>query len=202
MTAGELAAWFNEQGAIGAALEVVPVRGWRRAGDAARDREGVPGVTADGATRDQLALLAAFAPVSATGLHVVPGPGKSEVRVAAPWLEARAVADAVADRLIPGTRGRASTADVDGREAPAVVIERRDRDSPPAIRTVLAVLAEVHRRMPDRLAIRAPEFDRLAAGPAIRVALERGDDPDAAADRMLGPAMEFRTAAQRVRRYR
>jgi hypothetical protein len=112
------------------------------------------------------------------------------------------VADAVADRLIPGTRGRASTADVDGREAPAVVIERRDRDSPPAIRTVLAVLAEVHRRMPDRLAIRAPEFDRLAAGPAIREALERGDDPDAAADRMLGPAMEFRTATQRVRRYR
>jgi beta-N-acetylhexosaminidase len=202
MTAGELAAWFNERAAIGAALEVVPVRGWRRAGDVARDRDAVTGVTGEPATRDQLALLAAFAPASATALHVMPGPGRAEIRVAAPWLDARAVADAVADRLIPGTRIRAASAEVDGRAMPALVIERRDRDAAPALRTMLAVLVEVRRRAPTQLAIRAQEFDRLAAGAGIREAIERGDDSDAAADRTLGPALDFRTATQRFRRYR
>ena len=36
----------------------------------------------------------------------------------------------------------------------------------------------------------------------IREAIERGDDSDAAADRTLGPALDFRTATQRFRRYR
>ena len=66
----------------------------------------------------------------------------------------------------------------------------------------LAVLAEVRRRAPTQLAIRAQEFDRLAAGAGIREAIERGDDSDAAADRTLGPALDFRTATQRFRRYR
>jgi hypothetical protein len=202
MTAGELAPWFNERAGIGAAVEVVPVRGWRRAGEAARDRDLVGGVAGERIARDQLALLAAFAPVSASGLRVLPGPGRSEVRIAATGLDAAAIANAVADRLIPGTRVSASRADVEGRATPVVVIERRDPDSPPALRTVLAVLSEVRRRAPGLLAIRAAEFDRLACGAALREALERDDDPDATVDRLLAPAMEFRTATQRYRRYR
>jgi uncharacterized protein YbbC (DUF1343 family) len=43
--------------------------------------------------------------------------------------------------------------------------------------TAVLLLTAVRAAHPDRIAIRASGFDRLAGGPSLRQALERGDAP-------------------------
>jgi uncharacterized protein YbbC (DUF1343 family) len=208
MTLGEIARWFNMAGAIGAALDVVPVRGWRRSSWPS-DR-GMRSALPDGRPIEpaQLAMLGTFAPLTATSLAFEPGPGRNSVRVGAPWLDARGAGNALGDRLMAGMKFRAYRDEFPAgpggspTSMPCVGVDVTDRDAASGLRALLAILSTARKPHPERLTFDAPAFDRLVGSPAVRLALLAGDDPDAIADRYLAGVIDFRRRVRTVLLYR
>ena len=207
MTIGEIARWFNAAGRIGAALEVIPVRGWRRS-LWPLDRH-LPTMLPGGReiTPAQLALLGTLAPLGGTNLLVSPGPGRNSVSIGAPWLNAKAVWNALADRLMAGVKFTSGREDFAHGPAapirlPSLSVEVTNRDNAAGLRVLLGILAAVRAAHPDSLHLDAELFDRLVGTPTVRSALFRGDDPDAIADRHLASVLDFRRRARLALLYR
>jgi uncharacterized protein YbbC (DUF1343 family) len=206
MTLGEIARWFNATGAIGASLTVVPVRGWRRS-TWATDRVALPRQR-DGSQSsvEQLAMFGALVPLAETNLLVATGPGRTIVRVGAPWLRAKGLADLLNDRLMAGVKFRSGRDDFTGAngasvQLPCVYVDVTDRDRASGLRVLAGMLAEVHRLQPDALRF-AAAFDRAAGSDAVRLAVLTGEDSDAMADRQLANVVDFRRRVRGVLLYR
>jgi len=97
MTMGELARFANSEFGIGADLHVVPVKGWRRCDFF--DATGLPFVRPSPNLPDLEALswYAGTVLFEATNLSTGRGSDAPFRQVGAPWLDARRVADAMAD---------------------------------------------------------------------------------------------------------
>lgn len=206
MTIGEIARWFNLAGGVGASLQVVPVRGWRRS-RWPPDR-GVTATRPDGQSlaAAQLAMLGALAPLAATNIALAAGPGRNSVRLGAPWLDANVVADRMSDRLMSGLTFRADRDSFVGptgmvSSLPCVVVEVTDRDSASGLRTLVALVHVIRNVGADSLRI-AAAFDRLVGSPVVRQLLLAGEDPDAIADRQLAAVVDFRRRVRSVLLYR
>lgn len=195
MTIGEIARWFNESGSVGAALTVVPVRGWRRSHwppqrGAVAGRNGV-------ATTEQLILLGAFAPLAGTNLYVAPGASRTEVRIGARWLDAHAIANALKDRVMPGLefsagRNGFGAAAEQGNLMPSVRVSLVDRDRGSGARALAAVLAQIRKAHGADLKVADATLDALSGSPAFRRGIISGDDSDAVIDRDLAAVVDFR----------
>lgn len=204
MTLGEMAKWFNEVGQIGASLTVVPVRGWRRL-DWPSDRGlDVPRVEGAALSPEQLVLVGSFAAAAATNLRIDVGPGKKAIRVGAPWLDARAAATALADRLIPAVEFSPGRDRFGANEAaiPSIRIEINDRDRASGARIFAAVLATIRKAHPDSLVIDPPAMRRITGGHGVGEAILAGDDSDAIVDRGLANVIGFRRRIRSVLLYR
>jgi len=182
MTVGELARFFNDAGAIGADLTVVPVRGWRRSWWPGENGVAENPGGAD-ATPERLLVRGTLAPLQATNVNVVFGPSRAEASIAAPWLDAKRLATALADRLIVGVKFE------DARGRLRVVLTDRDRVSP--WRVVGAILTALQRAHPHQFRFDEPRFDAAVGTPEFRAAVLRGDDADAIVDRDLGKVVDF-----------
>lgn len=207
MTIGEMALWFNSAGSLGAALQVIPMRGWRRA-DWAADN-GLPAMLPGGRelTPEQLGMLMALRPLGATNLSVGAGSGRNSVRVAAPWLDAKAAADVLNDRLMPGVRfraGRAAFTQSAGSSVtlPSVTVEVTDRDRSSGVRTMLAVLSAVRSQRADSLHFDGVRFDQLIGSPTLRALFLAGEDIDTIVDRELPAVVDFRRRVRSVFLYK
>ena len=206
MTIGEVALWFNQVGAIGAALQVIPVRGWRRSDWVSE--HGLPAMLPGGReiAPAQLAMLGALAPLAASSLSYSAG-GRNSVRFGAPWLDAKAVANVLSDRLMAGVKfhaGRDEFSRPDGSTAtlPSVTIEVTDRDQASGLRVLLATLAVVRSRHADSLHIDALRFGELVGSPLLLGVLTSGEDSDTIADREIPAAVDFRRRVRSVLLYR
>ncbi len=204
MTMGEIASWFNDVGGIGAALTVVPVRGWRRS-DWPTDL-GAPAPTSAGAKIGPggLVLAAAFAPFEATNL-VMSAAGENGLRIGAPWLDAATVARSLGDQMRPGVSFAAGRERFSARPAvgslPSLRIEIIDRDRASGWRVVSAVLAAITVAHPDSFVVDAASFDRIVGNGRFRAALVAGEDPDTVVDDMLGAVVAFRRLVRPYLRY-
>lgn len=203
MTLGEMARWFNATGALNTALTVVPVRGWRRsAWPVAR---GVTLRRGDGSEKspEQIAMLGALAPFAATNLHVQAGKGRTPIRVGAPWLDAKAVAGILSDRLMAGLQFRSDRAAFGaGGAMPALVIDVTDRDQASGLRLLGTLMWAVRHLHAGSLSVDSLAFDRTAGSGAMRRAVVGGEDPDGAADRELLGVVDFRRRVRAVLLYR
>ncbi|MDQ8165706.1 MAG: DUF1343 domain-containing protein [Gemmatimonadota bacterium] len=193
MTVGELARFFNDAGAIGADLTVVPVRGWRRSWWPGENGVAENPGGAD-ATPERLLIRGTLAPLQATNVNVAFGPARAEASIAASWLDAKRLATALADRLIVGVKFE------EARGRVKVAITDRDRAS--SWRTVGAVLAALQRVHPDQFRFDAEQFDASVGTPGFRMAVLRGDDADAIVDRDLGKVVDFARRARGALLYR
>ena len=206
MTIGEVARWLNGKGTVGAALTVVPVRGWRRSEwPAGRGAASLRMAGAD-VTAEALILAGAFAQFEASNMAIAPH-GKSGMRIGASWLDAERVADALGDRLMPGVRYTASrdrfTAKSGGSTAlPSLRVEITDRDRASGWRAVAAVFATIRAAHADSLAVDGGMFDRIVGEPGFRAALAAGEDPDTVVDRALERVVDFRRRAAAFLLYR
>ncbi len=210
MTMGELAQLFNDRLAIGAQLTVVPVRGWRR--DMWFDETKLPWVRPSpnlpSATSELLyPALVAF---EATNLSVGRGTHDAFQRVGAPWLDARKVADLLADRLMIGVKFEAEHFTPDaptdgkygGKSIPGIRIIVTNRDQISPARVGAALLWAIAQTSPDSLVIHAAAFDDRFGAARVREAILRGDDPDAAIDRELPATIAFRESVKAFLLYR
>jgi uncharacterized protein YbbC (DUF1343 family)/CubicO group peptidase (beta-lactamase class C family) len=104
MTIGELALMIDAEEHLGLALEVVPVRGWRR--DETYDQTGLPWVNPSPNLRtvDEELLYPGVGLLEGTNLSVGRGtPTPFEV-VGAPWIDAHALVSTLAHERVPGVR--------------------------------------------------------------------------------------------------
>jgi uncharacterized protein YbbC (DUF1343 family) len=159
MTMGELARFANGELGLGADLHVVPVKGWRRCDWP--DATGLPFVRPSPNLPDLEALSWYPGTVlfEATNLSTGRGSDAPFRQVGAPWLDARRVADAMADRyrvammpvrFTPAEPGDGKFADV---LVAGVRFPEFDRSRGDAIREALRLLQIIAELQPESLRI-------------------------------------------------
>ena len=177
MTMGELATLLNADERLGVALSVVTMRGWRR--DAYWDETGLPWTNPSPNLRsvDEAVLYPAIGLLEATNLAVGRGTDAPFERIGAPWINASALAVALAAEALPGVTFVAEdfTPDADryaGRLCHGVHVTVRDRARFEPVQTGLAIARELR-----RLYRREWEFaklDRLLVHPEAMTAIDAG----------------------------
>ena len=185
MTIGELAQLANSVLGLGAELHVIPVAGWRRSMDF--DGTGLPFVppSLNLPTLESLYHYPGLCLFEGTNLSVGRGSDAAFEQIGAPWVDTVAVLAALRRAAPPGVKFTGVTfrprTPGDGKYPDTLVTGIRltttDRGIyDPTVTAVhlLSILRGVH---PQAFAFRPAQFDRLAGGPQLREAIERGEAP-------------------------
>lgn len=174
MTMGELARLYNEAFGIGATLSVVPVQNWRRG--MWFDQTALPWVNPSPAMKTPVTatLYPGICLFEATNVDCRVGDRPFE-KVGAAWMDGEAYARALRAHALPGV---AFVPFSEGKVS-GVEVKVTDREAFLAVKTGLAMVAEVHRLYPDRLRIEAKGFDRMTGASWIRERMLAGDAPEA-----------------------
>ncbi|MGH7532263.1 MAG: exo-beta-N-acetylmuramidase NamZ family protein [Gemmatimonadales bacterium] len=185
MTLGELAGLARSDLNLGTDLSVIPVRGWRR--DQAFDATGLPFVSPSPnlPTLESLFHYPGLCLFEGTDLSVGRGSNAPFEQVGAPWLDTVAVLARLRKSRLPGVAFRGVTFTPirpgDGKYADTLlsgirlaVTDRATYDPTATAVYLLSIIRAVH---PGQFAFLDTEFDRLAGGPELRLALQQGEAP-------------------------
>ena len=182
MTLGELARLANDVMAIGADLVVVPAAGWTRA--LLYDETGLPWVKPSPNMPDLESALHYPGTCLFEGTNVSVGRGTPQAFqvIGAPWLDPAAVLDRLRADSLVGVDMTATTftplSPTDGKYAGIALrglrFRVRDRATYDPTRLAVALLVAIRAVHPAQFQFRAQSFDRLAAGPELRTAIEAG----------------------------
>ena len=210
LTMGELALYFNDVLGLRADLHVVPVRGWRR--PVWFDETGLPWVRPSPNLPSLTSALVYPALVAFEGTNLSVGRGTDDAfqHLGAPWLNAPRVVALLADRGLPGVRFTAeqfvphdpTDGKYGGRQIAGVRVHVTDRNAFHAGRVGAALLWAIAQVNRDSLRIDTLAFDLRFGSPDARVALLRGDDPNAVIDRSLPAVVAFTQRALRYELYK
>jgi len=200
MTIGELAAYLNDQHAIGCQLIVVPMRGWRRA--MLWEDTGLPWVppSPNMPTPDTARVYPGGCLLEGTNLSEGRGTTRPFEWIGAPYLEAQRYAAALERERLPGVRFRPARflptfQKWAGRHCEGVQVHVTNAARFKPFLTGLAEIAVARRLAPRGFAWRRPPYefekrrmpiDILCGTDAIRKAIERGT-PLAAVERAWQP---------------
>lgn len=208
MTMGELVRFGNAALAIGADLTVVPAAGWDRT--AWFDATGLPWVrpspnmpNLESATHYPGLVL-----FEATALSVGRGTPVAFQVIGAPWLEGRALLQAVG--RLPGVQLRDTTivpldppdAKYGGREISAIRFRVTDRDAYDPVRTAVTLLAALAHRYGDSLRVDESRMARLAGTDRLWRDVQRGATPDEIVRSWEDDRARFRSQRERYLLYR
>ena len=182
MTLGELARLANAETSIGADLVVVPAMGWSRA--MAYDQTGLPWVkpSPNMPNLESAFHYAGTCLFEGTNVSVGRGTAAAFQVIGAPWLDPEAVLERLRADSLAGVDISATTftplAPTDGKYGGValrgVQLRVRDRATYDPTRLAVALLVAIRAVHPAQFQFRAPSFDRLAAGPELRTAIEAG----------------------------
>jgi uncharacterized protein YbbC (DUF1343 family) len=182
MTIGELARLANTVLRLGADLHVVPMDGWRRS--MAFDATGLPFVppSLNLRTLESLYHYPGLCLFEGTNLSVGRGSEKPFEQIGAPWVDTSAVLALLRRWAPPGVTfaGVAFTprSPGDGKYSDTLVTGVRltttDRAAYDPTVTAAYLLAALRTSHPTAFAFRPAQFDRLAGGPELREAIDRG----------------------------
>jgi beta-N-acetylhexosaminidase len=189
MTIGELARLANATLGLGADLQVVPLGGWRRS--IAFDATGLPFVppSLNLRTLESLYHYPGLCLFEGTNLSVGRGSEWPFEQIGAPWLDTTAVLSALrhagpAGVRFSGTRFRPN-APGDGKYSDTLLAGIRltttDRSVYDPTVTAAHLLSALRQTHPEAFAFRPAQFDRLAGGPDLRIAMGRGESVSAIA---------------------
>jgi uncharacterized protein YbbC (DUF1343 family) len=183
MTIGELARLARNTLGLRADLRIIPLDGWRRSMDL--DATGLPFVPPSLNLRrlESLYHYPGLCLFEGTNLSVGRGSDMPFEQVGAPWLDTAAVLARLRRAGPDGVRFTGTTftpaSPGDGKYADTLVagvrlITTNRTHYDPTITAVhlLAALRAVH---PEAFSFRPAQFDRLAGGPDLRSAIERGE---------------------------
>jgi uncharacterized protein YbbC (DUF1343 family) len=185
MTLGELARMANDLLRIGADLVVVPAAGWTRA--TLYDRTGLPWVKPSPNMPDLESALhyPGLCLFEGTNLSVGRGTPFAFQVIGAPWFDADAVRRRLPAAVLEGVEATPITftprgptdRKYDGAELRGLRLHVTDAERYDPTRLAVALLAAIREAHPTAFQFRAESFDRLAAGPELRRALEAGRAP-------------------------
>jgi uncharacterized protein YbbC (DUF1343 family) len=190
LTIGELARLFNDAFGLGAALDVVPMDGWRRR--MYHDETGLPWImpspnipTLETATVYPGAVL-----FEGTALSEGRGTTRPFELIGAPWIDGEALADAMNARGLPGVHFRAVVFEPTfQKHAKAACggcqIHVLDRRVFEPVRASVELIAECRRQSPARDLWRQPPYeyehermpiDLLSGSHRLRTSVDAGED--------------------------
>ena len=192
MTIGEIARMFNEEFAIGAALDVVPLAGWRR--DMYHDDTGLPWVipSPNLPTLDSAIVYPGAVLFEGTMLSEGRGTTRPFELVGAPWIAGERLASAMNARRVPGVHFRPVFFEPTfqkhaGQTCGGCQLHVTDRAAFQPVRTAVALMAELRRQDPRAFAWRPPPYeyehekwpiDILYGSDRLRATLDDGGDVD------------------------
>jgi uncharacterized protein YbbC (DUF1343 family) len=210
MTVGELARLFNDAYGLGAALEVVPLDGWRRS--MYQDETGLPWVipSPNLPTLDSAIVYPGAVLFEGTLLSEGRGTTRPFELVGAPWIDGERFADAMNGRGLAGVHFRAAFFEPTfqkhaRRTCGGCQIHVLDRASFAPLRTAVEMIAEFRRENPDRFEWREPPYeyehdkepiDILYGSPELRRAIETESDVREFADSWRADEDDFRRQRQ------
>ncbi|MBI2222844.1 MAG: DUF1343 domain-containing protein [Acidobacteria bacterium] len=205
MTIGELAKLFNEAFGIGAALDVVPMDGWRR--EMYFDDTGVPWVmpSPNIPTLDSAVVYPGTVLFEATNISEGRGTTRPFELVGAPWIDGERLADAMNARGLPGVRFRGVFFEPAFQKhakqtCGGCQLHVLDRRALEPVRTGVALIEEFRRQAPDRFAWKEPPYeyeyekmpiDIMWGSDRLRKAIEAGEGADAIAASWRDEAAAF-----------
>jgi len=200
MTLGELARLANDALAIGTDLVVVPALGWNRT--LLYDQTGLPWVKPSPNMPDIESALLYPGTCLFEGTNVSVGRGTATAfRVlGAPWLDPDRVIARLDSSALHGVEARATlftpNAPTDGKYASVALkgieLRVRDRQVYDPTKLAVALLVAIRAAHPVEFQFRAQSFDRLAAGPELRTAVEAGRPTRAIWDSWTSDLERFR----------
>jgi uncharacterized protein YbbC (DUF1343 family) len=200
MTIGELARLANGILGLGADLHVVPLDGWRRS--MAFDATGLHFVppSLNLRTLESLYHYPGLCLFEGTNLSVGRGSDAPFEQIGAPWLDTTVVLAALRRSAPPGVRFSATrftpNTPGDGKYPDTLLagihLTTTDRGAYDPTLTTVHLLAAIRQAHPAAFAFRPGQFDRLAGGPELRTAIERGDPASAVAARWGGKLARFK----------
>jgi uncharacterized protein YbbC (DUF1343 family) len=190
MTIGELARLFNDAFGVGAALDVVPVEGWRRT--MFHDETRLPWVipSPNLPTLESTVVYPGAVLFEGTMLSEGRGTTRPFELIGAPWIDGDRLAEAINGRRLPGVHFRSAffepTFQKHAKETcGGCQIHVTDRQSFQPVRTAVELLAEFRRQDPGRFAWRQPPYeyeherqpiDLLYGSDRLRHVIDRGED--------------------------
>jgi len=202
MTLGELARLANDALAVGTDLVVVPALGWNRT--MFYDQTGLPWVKPSPNMPDIESALLYPGTCLFEGTNVSVGRGTATAfRVlGAPWLDPERVIARLDTSALRGVDVRATRftpiAPTDGKYAgvalQGIELRVRERQVYDPTKLAVALLAAIKAVHPADFQFRAQSFDRLAAGPELRTAIEAGQSPQAIWNSWTSDLARFREA--------
>ncbi len=182
MTLGELARMANDVLAIGADLVVVPAAGWHRA--ILYDQTALPWIKPSPNMPDLESALhyPGICLFEGTNVSVGRGTAMAFQVIGAPWLDAPRVLAQLDTIALRGVEVRPTTftpnAPTDGKYAgialQGLALRVRDRSVYDPTKLAVALLTALRTVHPAEFQFRTQSFDRLAAGPELRTAIEGG----------------------------
>jgi uncharacterized protein YbbC (DUF1343 family) len=214
MTVGELASLFNEAFGLGAALEVVPMEGWRR--DMYFDGTELPWVipSPNMPTLDTAIVYPGAVLFEGTQLSEGRGTTRPFELVGAPWIDAERLAQSLNALGLPGTHFRPTYFEPTfhkfaGQTCGGCQLHVTDRRSFRPVLASVAWMRELHQQAPARFAWRQPPYeyedhkmpiDILAGSDRLRRQIEAGTSAQAIAEEWEeGVAAFARVRAQFLR---
>jgi uncharacterized protein YbbC (DUF1343 family) len=177
MTMGELAGLFNREYGIGCDLQVIPMSGWHRS--MWHDQTALPWGRPSPAMRslDSAIVYPGMCLFEATNLDCRVG-DTAFTTVAAPWLDAKAVAQTLQDRHLPGVTFNAT----EWPQGHGLTLTVTDRHQFAPVTTAWHVLQAIRTRHGGQLRIEPKGFDRLNGNSRIRERLLAGEPVERFAD--------------------
>ena len=180
MTVGELARLFNSEGGIGVRLNVIAMRGYRR--NAWFDETGLQWVppSPNLRTLEEAALYPGVAMLEAANVSVGRGTGTPFRIIGAPWIDARQLANYLAERSIPGVRFvparfTPTASPFKGRSCAGVRVLLVDRKSLDAGRLGVELESALYRLYPTAFEIDSTLS--MVGSRSVLQAIKVGDDP-------------------------
>jgi uncharacterized protein YbbC (DUF1343 family)/CubicO group peptidase (beta-lactamase class C family) len=180
MTVGELARLFNAENAIGADLEVVQVKNWRR--EQWFDETGVPWVSPSPNMRNlnEATLYPGIGAIEATNISVGRGTHTPFEQIGAPWIDGRRLAAALNERRLPGVRFYPTSfvptaSRYEGETCGGVFLLVSDREALRPVRVGIEIASALHRMYGGQFKLASAL--RLVGSPAVIARLEAGEDP-------------------------
>ncbi len=184
MTLGELAALFNAEKKIGAALTVVPMKNWERG--LWFDETGLPWVNPSPNMRNlnQATLYPGIGAIEGTNLSVGRGTQTPFEQIGAPWIDGVALADALNARSIPGVRFypvrfTPTSSKYANEECQGVFMIVTDRLALRPVRVGVEIASALHRLYGPRFELELAE--RLLGSREGLARIRAGEDPSSIA---------------------